>query len=353
LVSVTTASPPEPDGCSVKGGCRDADLEYMGVLRRVVGVLIGVALLAGAGTAWADNEPEVSGTTAASITASSALVSGSINANNHSTTYLFEYGLTTAYGSQTAQGSAGSDGSLHAVSASVTGLQASTTYHYRLVATSSKGTARGPDRSFTTLASGADPGTPSDPGTPTDPGGGPAAPTPELGLSVLIAPASGELRVRRPGTSGFVPLELGAELPMGTEVDARAGTLSLTAALPSGATQTGQFGGGRFKLSQDKRGYVDLYLRGRYCTPARGSAVASAAANKPSGRRLWGRDHGGRFRTHGRNSHATVRGTRWLVADTCKGTLTRVSRGSVVVRDTVRNKRFVLAAGERYLARPR
>jgi hypothetical protein len=48
-----------------------------------------------------------------------------------------------------------------------------------------------------------------------------------------------------------------------------------------------------------------------------------------------------------------VRGTRWLVADTCKGTLTRVTAGSVVVRDTVRNKRLVLDAGERYLARPR
>ena len=148
-------------------------------------------------------------------------------------------------------------------------------------------------------------------------------------------------------------LALGAKLPVGSEVDARHGSLALTAALPSGATQTGHFGGGRFKLGQDRRGYVNLYLRGRYCTRASGSAVARAAANKPSGRRLWGRDRGGRFRTHGRNSHATVRGTRWVVVDTCKGTLTRVTRGSVVVRDSVRHKRIVLRAGERYLARPR
>src|SRR3712207_6890811 len=39
-----------------------------------------------------------------------------------------------------------------------------------------------------------------------------------------------------------------------------------------------------------------------------------------SARRLWGRDKGGRFRTHGKNSHATVRGTRWLVEDRCDGT---------------------------------
>ena len=68
---------------------------------------------------------------------------------------------------------------------------------------------------------------------------------------------------------------------------------------------------------------------------------------------LVGRDHGGRFRTHGRNSHATERGTRWLVEDRCDGTLTRVTRGKVVVRDTIRKKRIVLSAGDHYLARNR
>jgi hypothetical protein len=330
----------------------------MDALRRVVGVLIGVALLAGAGTAWGDggdDKPDVSGTAVGSITASSAVLSGSVDPNKHATTYQFEYGLTGAYGSLTAQGSIAKDDPVQAVSASLTALQPSTIYHFRLVATNSKGTTRGPDRSFTTLAGGA-PGGGTDPGTDPAPSPDPGDTVlqPELGHSVLVAPARGELRVRRPGASGFVPLELGSELPVGTEIDARAGALTLTAALPSGATQTGQFGGARFKLSQDKRGYVDLYLRGRFCAQAKaGGSVASAAANKPSGRSLWGHDHGGRFRTHGRNSHATVRGTRWLMADTCKGTFTRVTTGSVVVRDTVRHKRVILGAGEHYLARPR
>jgi ferric-dicitrate binding protein FerR (iron transport regulator) len=81
--------------------------------------------------------------------------------------------------------------------------------------------------------------------------------------------------------------------------------------------------------------------------------VVLAARRARSGRRLWGRDRGGRFRTHGKHSHATVRGTRWLVEDRCDGTLTRVTAGSVVVRDTVRGKRVIVRAGERYLARPR
>jgi hypothetical protein len=68
-------------------------------------------------------------------------------------------------------------------------------------------------------------------------------------------------------------------------------------------------------------------------------------------RRLWGRDGGGRFRTFGRHSHATVRGTRWLTVDRCSGTFTRVTQGAVVVRDTVRRRSVLVRAGHSYLAR--
>jgi hypothetical protein len=149
-------------------------------------------------------------------------------------------------------------------------------------------------------------------------------------------------------------------LPVGSQVDARRGAVTLTAALPTGETQTGRFGGGRFVIRQGPGGIVELHLRGRYCArrsaerrAAQGSAVALTARKRRAGRRLWGRDKGGRFRTHGKNSHATVRGTRWVVADRCDGTLTRVTEGSVIVRDTVRRKRVIVRVGERYLAAPR
>jgi hypothetical protein len=330
----------------------------MAALSRALGVLIGVLVLAVAGTAVADggsgSRPDVTGTSTTDVTYSSALLKATVHPQGHETTYYFEYGQTEAYGTQTAQASAGNDDNAHPVNVPVSGLHASTTYHYRVVATNSGGTTRGPDKTFTTLAAPpGDPGTP-DPGTP-----GPAEVLPEFGSSVLVAPASGDLLVKRPGASAFVPLELGSELPVGTEIDATAGSIALTSALPSGATQTGHFGGGRFKLGQDKRGYVDLYLRGRYCTRAErralarshGSAVASAAAATKSKRKLWGRDHGGRFRTHGRHSHATVRGTRWFTVDRCDGTLTRVTQGSVVVRDFVRRRSVVVRAGRSYLAK--
>ncbi len=78
----------------------------------------------------------------------------------------------------------------------------------------------------------------------------------------------------------------------------------------------------------------------------------AAAKKKPKTRKLWG-DGSGSFRTRGQYSAATVRGTRWLVQDSCAGTLTRVKKGMVAVRDNVRKKTIVLRAGKHYLAKPR
>ena len=55
----------------------------------------------------------------------------------------------------------------------------------------------------------------------------------------------------------------------------------------------------------------------------------------------------------GQYSSATVRGTKWLVQDSCAGTLTRVANGVVSVNDQVRHKTITLRAGKKYLARPR
>ena len=48
-----------------------------------------------------------------------------------------------------------------------------------------------------------------------------------------------------------------------------------------------------------------------------------------------------------------MRGTTWLVQDSCDGTLTRVKQGVVAVRDNVRKKTVLLRAGSKYLAKPR
>ncbi|HYP56129.1 MAG TPA: hypothetical protein VEQ41_07505, partial [Solirubrobacterales bacterium] len=78
--------------------------------------------------------------------------SGTINPNGSETTYQFEYGTTIEYGAK-APVSPKSIGSNHGsveVSEGIEGLQPETTYHFRLVATNSKGTTKGPDQTYTT-----------------------------------------------------------------------------------------------------------------------------------------------------------------------------------------------------------
>lgn len=64
--------------------------------------------------------------------------------------YYFEYGTTEAYGSRTAETSAGSGKAFVEVSAVLTGLAPGTLYHFRLVASSSRGTTLGTDQTFWT-----------------------------------------------------------------------------------------------------------------------------------------------------------------------------------------------------------
>ena len=182
----------------------------------------------------------------------------------------------------------------------------------------------------------------------------PTATAPRLEQSVAVSRNSGAVAVRRPGDHGFKQLTTGSVIPTGSVVDTRHGSIALTSAMPHRKRQTGRFRGGVFKVDQARNGLVDLYLRGPVCSASSatpGRASAAVASRRP--RRLYGRDHGGRFRTHGRNSQATVRGTRWMVEDRCNGTLTRVTQGAVSVRDFAKRKTVLVKAGEQYLARPR
>ncbi len=90
---------------------------------------------------------------ATGITSASATLEASINANGVDTKYYFEYGPTTAYGTQAPLPPGtdiGSDFATFAEKVAVTGLPASTTLHFRVVAVNSLGTTDGPDQTFTT-----------------------------------------------------------------------------------------------------------------------------------------------------------------------------------------------------------
>jgi DNA-binding beta-propeller fold protein YncE len=94
---------------------------------------------------------------ASAITTSGATLNDAVNPNGADTTYRYEYGTTTSYGSTTPDGDAGSVTGETSVPVAIAGLQAGTTYHFRIVAENGVGApVQGADASFTTA-----PGTPS------------------------------------------------------------------------------------------------------------------------------------------------------------------------------------------------
>jgi hypothetical protein len=89
---------------------------------------------------------------ASAISTGSATLSGTVNPHNQTTTYHFDYGQTTAYGSTTADQTVSPiDDTTHAVTTAVSGLAAGHTYHYRIAATDATGTTTGADSTFTTM----------------------------------------------------------------------------------------------------------------------------------------------------------------------------------------------------------
>jgi hypothetical protein len=174
--------------------------------------------------------------------------------------------------------------------------------------------------------------------------------TPVAGKSVAGTVVAGKVLVKTPGGK-FVALDPTKPIPLGSTIDTKAGTILLTAQqTPGGKPQSAKFFDGIFKITQTKK-TTDLTLNEALAKCPKRHA-ARAAAKKPKTRKLWG-DGSGSFRTRGQYSAATVRGTRWLVQDSCSGTLTRVRKGVVAVRDNVRRKTIVLRAGKHYLAKPR
>ncbi len=96
--------------------------------------------------------PSATSSDASSISATSATLNGSVNANGTSTTITFEYGTTFMYGSSISATPSTSAGiTPETVTAVITGLTANTDYHFRIKAVSAGGTVYGEDKIFKTL----------------------------------------------------------------------------------------------------------------------------------------------------------------------------------------------------------
>jgi hypothetical protein len=111
---------------------------------------LATTAFAATAAAAAAGAPSASTGNSSSVTFASAIVFGSINPHGQATTYVFQYGTTRSYGSQTPLAPAGGASTSLEVSQTLTGLQPLTTYHYRILATNPSGATVGGDRTFTT-----------------------------------------------------------------------------------------------------------------------------------------------------------------------------------------------------------
>jgi hypothetical protein len=168
--------------------------------------------------------------------------------------------------------------------------------------------------------------------------------------------------VQEPGTSGFVAANPTQDLPPGTTIDISGRrAMSILNYFNRRMTFLGVADGvpSRFVLINGLRTPgkpIRMKLAGgRFgqCSKSGRKIQAYSSSDKKPGkpvRRLWGTGKG-RYVTTGKYASATVRGTFWLVADYCNGTLVKVRSGTVVVRDLVENKSVVVKSGQAYFAK--
>jgi hypothetical protein len=319
--------------------------------------------------------PKVTPVHVADVTQTTATVRAGVDARGTAGTYVVEWGTTPAYGARTPDAPLAPTPGNQDAGTTLQGLAPGTTYHVHVVATNAGGTTASDDAVFTTASPTAPASAPKPKGKGKAKDSGPAGgttpvPAPDLvggpvaspsdavlGSAVVVGAERGVVKVKVRGTDGYTALGPGAKVPVGSVVDATHGTVRLTTKVGDG-TQEALLHGAGFEVRQDARagGMTDLVLRGGDFSSC-GSKVARAASRgrgTGSPRRfLWARDTGGRFRTHGRNSVATVRGTEWVTTDTCAGTTTRVRSGAVLVRDLHTGRRVLVRAGHSHLVRTR
>jgi hypothetical protein len=321
------------------------------------------------GIAALDNHPTVRGK-------GTVRFSAVVNPNGRVTTAYFEFGLDpryieprppgVVYAERTPAVHLVADSGTHLVSGSVSGLLPNAVYHLRLVASSSAGTVRSRGTTFRTAKD-------------------PAPPPPVIGKSANFVPVSGLVFIESPriksahasGTTGpvngpgYLPLTEPRQVPIGSDIDARAGAMQVVVASAHGGdTQRSTLFGALVSLSQTRSGLgkglatLDL-LEGdfpgaptysscsaRIVANASGPGPVTPALSSRVLQTLSARDQAGSFRIVGRYSAATVGpGTVSNTGDRCDGTLTVVRNGTVDVDDLGFASTIVVRAGQRYLAK--
>jgi hypothetical protein len=309
-----------------------------------------------------------------------ATLSDTVSTDGLPTTVFYQYGLDGIYRRAPAPAidedqttptqvlAAGSQP--EPITVSLTGLVPDAQYHFRLVAMNADGITDGPQQVLDTQA---------------DSSG--SVPPPVIGVAVNAVVISGHVFIKPPKgktlypastppgppEQGYVPLTELRDVPVGAIVDALHGTLSVIAADPrSRRTMAVRLTGAIFIITQEKRGSVPglttfTLVEGAFPGAPSYAAcrVKTAVGTRSAGRvpervrkklsakilqTLHAHDNHGSFRTSGKYSSATVRGTTWETIERCDGTETAVQQGEVVVEVFHPEKFVLLSAHHTYLA---
>ncbi len=179
-------------------------------------------------------------------------------------------------------------------------------------------------------------------GPPSGGGGGTSttAPPPVAGQTVQARLLTGKVRIRH-GTS-WTALTGTRTLKLGTTLDARHGTVALTAVV-AGHNRRGAFGGGIFRVRQvTAKAPAEVMLSGGAFGACRAGSTRVVRRLKAVARGHWD--------VVGHVSVATGSAS-WTTQDRCDGTLTAVQTGTVRVSDPRRHRSVAVHAHHRALVK--
>jgi hypothetical protein len=154
------------------------------------------------------SKPSVLSASAVAVNHTTAILKATIGTGDDETTYRFEYGPSTSYGTSIpvpdADIGTGLEGPV-TVGQNLSGLQPGTTYHYRVAARNALGETVGPDQTFTTLP--------------------PAPPVVSTGQAVGVAQNSATLTgtIETEGQETVYEFDMGVDTSYGTRIFGDAG----------------------------------------------------------------------------------------------------------------------------------
>ena len=189
-------------------------------------------------------------------------------------------------------------------------------------------------------------------------GGDRNEPNPQANRTGVGDVSSGRVFVTRNGRR--TRLRDNQRIKVGSVIDTRNGSIVLKVADGKGGVQVGTFSKGVFRFTQARESVLDTSTnkKVRVLTTRLtlvGGRFGSCAKPREARRRViryLKAKANGRFRVIGKNSSGIERGTSWTTSDACDGTITKVTKGTVIVTDFALKRDITVNAGQSYLARP-